>query len=127
MNRLDQQLHRPTIHLPLAYFHRQSWLQQLLLQKQKQKQKRPPHKLQKKYPVNFPTEEDPLSISATVPNGNHAPFILHYGSRVLTEQLTLVERDALAEVDWKELCGNAMATDCDTSAELARLLGRTSA
>lgn len=46
---------------------------------------------------------DPLSVDISVQNGNHAPFILSYSSRVLAQQLTLIERDALAEVDWKEL------------------------
>lgn len=33
----------------------------------------------------------------------HASFILRYSSRELCEQLTLIEKDALAEIDWKEL------------------------
>ncbi|KAA8916263.1 hypothetical protein TRICI_001545 [Trichomonascus ciferrii] len=36
-------------------------------------------------------------------NNNHTPFILNYTSKELSEQLTLIERDALAQVDWKEL------------------------
>lgn len=36
-------------------------------------------------------------------NNNHTPFILNYKSKVLSEQMTLIERDALAQVDWKEL------------------------
>lgn len=47
--------------------------------------------------------EDPLSVHMTLPTGNHTPFILNYSSQELCDQLTLVERDALAEVDWKDL------------------------
>jgi GDP/GTP exchange factor required for growth at low temperature len=47
--------------------------------------------------------EDPLSVHMALPTGNHTPFILNYSSQELCHQLTLVERDALAEVDWKDL------------------------
>lgn len=33
----------------------------------------------------------------------HTPFVLAYESEVLAEQLTIVEKDALDEIDWKEL------------------------
>lgn len=33
----------------------------------------------------------------------HIPFILAYDSETLAEQLTVVEKDALDEIDWKEL------------------------
>ncbi|KAL9062739.1 MAG: hypothetical protein Q9157_008673, partial [Trypethelium eluteriae] len=33
----------------------------------------------------------------------HVPFILSYGSHVLAQQFTIIERDALDELDWKEL------------------------
>jgi hypothetical protein len=33
----------------------------------------------------------------------HLPFVLAYDSETLAQQLTLVERDALDEIDWKEL------------------------
>lgn len=46
---------------------------------------------------------DPLSVASSVPHGNHTPFILNFTSEQLTEQFTLIERDALAEIDWKEL------------------------
>lgn len=47
--------------------------------------------------------QDPLSVASSVPHGNHTPFILNFSSSKLTEQFTLIERDALAEIDWKEL------------------------
>ncbi|KAI9811776.1 MAG: Guanine nucleotide exchange factor lte1 [Pycnora praestabilis] len=34
---------------------------------------------------------------------SHMPFILAYDSEVLAQQFTLVEKDALSEIDWKEL------------------------
>ncbi|CAO2654435.1 Nn.00g111680.m01.CDS01 [Neocucurbitaria sp. VM-36] len=33
----------------------------------------------------------------------HLPFVLAYDSEVLAQQLTVVEKDALDEIDWKEL------------------------
>lgn len=33
----------------------------------------------------------------------HAPFILAYSSRVLAEQMTIIEVAALAEIDWRDL------------------------
>lgn len=46
---------------------------------------------------------DLLSVASSVQHGNHTPFILNFSSEALVAQLTLIERDALAEVDWKEL------------------------
>lgn len=34
---------------------------------------------------------------------SHVPFVLAYDSRLLTQQLTLVEKSALDEVDWRDL------------------------
>ncbi|KAI9825751.1 MAG: hypothetical protein M1819_000469 [Sarea resinae] len=36
-------------------------------------------------------------------SASHLPFILAFDSQVLAEQLTLIEKDALNEIDWKEL------------------------
>lgn len=33
----------------------------------------------------------------------HVPFVLYYNTNVICDQLALIERDALAEVDWNEL------------------------
>lgn len=35
----------------------------------------------------------------------HLPFIFGYSSSVIAEQLTIIEKDALDEVDWKDLIG----------------------
>lgn len=53
--------------------------------------------------VAIRSPHDPLSVASTVPYGNHTPFILNFSSKSLSEQLTLIERDALNEIDWKEL------------------------
>ncbi|KAA8914512.1 hypothetical protein FN846DRAFT_771072 [Sphaerosporella brunnea] len=37
------------------------------------------------------------------PTAIHLPFILAYDSELLAKQFTLIEKDALLEVDWKEL------------------------
>ncbi|KAF2200565.1 hypothetical protein GQ43DRAFT_456349 [Delitschia confertaspora ATCC 74209] len=36
-------------------------------------------------------------------SSSHMPFILAYDSETLAQQLTIVEKDALEEIDWKEL------------------------
>ncbi|EWC46119.1 hypothetical protein DRE_04693 [Drechslerella stenobrocha 248] len=62
------------------------------------------------------TKVDPLALQYRPPNklrkaiesGVHAtaihlPFILAYDSELLAKQFTLIEKDALTEIDWKEL------------------------
>ncbi|KAJ9621654.1 Guanine nucleotide exchange factor lte1 [Taxawa tesnikishii (nom. ined.)] len=39
----------------------------------------------------------------TPPQTEHVPYILAYGSEDLARQFTIIEKDALEEVDWKEL------------------------
>ncbi len=43
----------------------------------------------------------PAEASRT--NSVHLPFILAFDSKVLAQQFTLIEKDALNEIDWKEL------------------------
>lgn len=43
------------------------------------------------------------SIPELFSNGRHLPFILNYDAETLAQHMTLIERDSLAEVDWKEL------------------------
>ncbi|KAI1328547.1 ras GEF [Xylariaceae sp. FL0255] len=38
-----------------------------------------------------------------IPSSSHLPFILAFDSEILAQQFTLIEKDALNEVDWKEL------------------------
>ncbi|KAH9907755.1 ras GEF [Xylariomycetidae sp. FL2044] len=45
----------------------------------------------------------PLSDDLTRNFSIHLPFILAFDSEVLAQQFTLIEKDALNEVDWKEL------------------------
>lgn len=45
-------------------------------------------------------EADQMSLQ---PTAIHLPFILAYDSELLARQFTLIEKDALLEVDWKEL------------------------
>ncbi|OTB04863.1 hypothetical protein M426DRAFT_57914 [Hypoxylon sp. CI-4A] len=44
-----------------------------------------------------------LSDEARRKNSVHLPFILAFDSEVLAQQFTLIEKDALNEVDWREL------------------------
>jgi hypothetical protein len=43
----------------------------------------------------------PAEASRT--NSVHLPFILAFDSKILAQQFTLIEKDALNEIDWKEL------------------------
>ncbi|KAI5802609.1 hypothetical protein FPQ18DRAFT_251716, partial [Pyronema domesticum] len=52
------------------------------------------------------TAEQPRPIRQSQifqPTAVHLPFILAYDSELLAKQFTLIEKDALLEVDWKEL------------------------
>ena len=44
----------------------------------------------------------PMPLSSSTQSA-HVPFVLSYGSDVLAQQFTIIERDALDELDWKEL------------------------
>lgn len=44
-----------------------------------------------------------LSISSVMANSLHISFVLSYDSKTLAEHFTIIERDMLQEVDWKEL------------------------
>lgn len=44
-----------------------------------------------------------LSIENVVTNGKHVSFVLSYASKSLAEHLTIIEKDMLQEIDWKEL------------------------
>jgi hypothetical protein len=57
---------------------------------------------------NAPTLEipDPVAAPPIAPHNKysvHLPFILAFDSDILAQQFTLVEKDALNEIDWKEL------------------------
>jgi hypothetical protein len=47
--------------------------------------------------------ESPDRQSNSSPQPAHMPFVLAYDSEVLAQQFTVVEKDALDEIDWKEL------------------------
>lgn len=49
---------------------------------------------------NAPPE---LSIESIIENNTHVSFILNYDSRALANALTLIEKDILQEIDWKDL------------------------
>jgi GDP/GTP exchange factor required for growth at low temperature len=46
---------------------------------------------------------DGLGIESTMSNDKHISFILSYSSTELTDHFTLIERDILQEIDWKDL------------------------
>jgi hypothetical protein len=49
-----------------------------------------------------------LPLTKPVPDADqpaHLPFIFEYSSAVIAEQLIIIEKDALAEIDWKDLIG----------------------
>lgn len=47
--------------------------------------------------------EDRVGQEKTNTSATHMPFVLAYDSEVLAQQFTIVEKDALDEIDWKEL------------------------
>lgn len=47
---------------------------------------------------HIPEDDSDLEMS-----NYHTPFILNYSAKEIAEQLTLIERDAVSLVDWKEL------------------------
>lgn len=51
--------------------------------------------------LDYPVAIKEPPANAAVPT--HLPFILAFDSEVLAQQFTLIEKDALNEVDWKEL------------------------
>ncbi|ODA82062.1 hypothetical protein RJ55_00567 [Drechmeria coniospora] len=59
------------------------------------------------YPSIDPRRPIPESSKADVCHirkySVHMPFILAFGSDILAQQFTLIEKDALNEIDWKEL------------------------
>lgn len=44
-----------------------------------------------------------LSVKQAMAAGSHVSFILSYDSRAIAEHFTIIERDMLQEIDWKEL------------------------
>lgn len=44
-----------------------------------------------------------LSIKTVIENGSHISFVLSFSSLSLAEHLTMIEKDMLQEIDWKEL------------------------
>ncbi|USP80093.1 hypothetical protein yc1106_07367 [Curvularia clavata] len=52
-------------------------------------------------PASSPDE--PQSLHPSPETISHLPFIFAYDSDVLAQQFTIVEKDALDEIDWKEL------------------------
>ncbi|KAF2445903.1 ras GEF [Karstenula rhodostoma CBS 690.94] len=51
-------------------------------------------------PIAQPRETKQESLAAEAP---HFPFILAYDSETLAQQFTIIEKDALDEIDWREL------------------------
>lgn len=44
-----------------------------------------------------------LSVRSILAEDSHVSFILSYGSRAIAEHFTIIERDMLQDIDWKEL------------------------
>ncbi|KAL3428194.1 RasGEF domain-containing protein [Phlyctema vagabunda] len=54
-----------------------------------------------------PTSPSPLNVNEVIEASRktsmHLPFILAFDSQILAQQFTLIEKDALNEIDWKDL------------------------
>lgn len=46
---------------------------------------------------------DNLKVENVMEQGSHIPFVLSYNSKSLAEHFTIIEKDMLQEIDWKEL------------------------
>lgn len=46
---------------------------------------------------------DALKVESVMEQGSHIPFVLSYSSKSLAEHFTIIEKDMLQEIDWKEL------------------------
>jgi hypothetical protein len=57
-------------------------------------------------PPHVANEKQLPTPSHTPPAPPHLPFILAYDAEVLAQQFTIVEKDALDELDWRELIEN---------------------
>ncbi|POS81521.1 RasGEF domain-containing protein [Diaporthe helianthi] len=68
--------------------------------------------------ANMAEQEKTRDISA------HLPFVLAFDSEILAQQFTLIEKDALNEIDWKELIEmrwkNADHNDCRSWVQFLR-------
>jgi hypothetical protein len=58
-------------------------------------------------PLPLPSEQNLRRVKSSpgAPGATHLPFVLAFESEVVAEQLTIIEKDALDEVDWKDLIG----------------------
>lgn len=46
---------------------------------------------------------DALKVESVMEQGTHIPFVLSYNSKSIAEHFTIIEKDMLQEIDWKEL------------------------
>ena len=58
---------------------------------------------QPSHPTGIPFDPPSMQQSAPRRPTKHLPFVLAHDSEVLAQQFTIVEKDALDEIDWKEL------------------------
>ena len=47
--------------------------------------------------------DSPIKILPTLTSPKHMPFVLAFESEIVAEQMTIIEKDVLDEVDWKDL------------------------
>lgn len=52
---------------------------------------------------NYTLSSEQLSVEKVLANSSHVSFVLSYNSRVLAEHFTMIERDVLQEIEWREL------------------------
>ncbi|GME95595.1 unnamed protein product, partial [[Candida] boidinii] len=51
----------------------------------------------------FEYRKNKITVEDIMKDNSHTPFVLCHSSKSIAEQFTLIERDALMEVDWKEV------------------------
>lgn len=65
-------------------------------------------------------------LLATTPAVAHFPFILAYDAKTIAEQFTLIEKDALSEIDWRELIEIRWAQSAPVVRNWVEFLGSSS-
>jgi len=60
---------------------------------------------QRNVSANFPQPRRAVDVTSSKPNESnvHLPFTLAYDAEVIAQQFTIIEKDAVDEIDWREL------------------------
>ncbi len=63
----------------------------------------PPMDIARKKSTSPASQQPSDTVPSTISNHRHLPFVLAFSSEVLAEQFTIIEKDALNEINWQDL------------------------